>query len=124
MPAGYEMKEGPSASSTATTVWGGGYSSKYARRNVVQESTFAAPLSASQVNSSERQRSQVGPGGQRYLPHSPHFCSLSSLVFVKLQNCSAYGSIARAGRCFGISGASRVDQALCLTGDVMNVLAD
>lgn len=89
MSTGQEMKREPSASSSATTVWGGGYSGKSPRRNVVQDRTVAAPLSGDHAKSSDRQRSQVGPGGQQNFPHAKHCCRRSSRSRVKAQNCSA-----------------------------------
>ena len=44
MSRGIETKSGPSSSSRLTTTWPDGYSLKYCRRNVTQESTFPRPL--------------------------------------------------------------------------------
>jgi hypothetical protein len=78
------------------------------------------PLSAGHAKSSDKQRSQVGPGGHRHFPQADHFCRRSSLSSVKAQNCSAYGSIARTGRAKAIVTPLGVDQALALAGHVLD----
>src|SRR5687767_6045477 len=100
---GYEVKSGPSSSSSTITVCGAGYSSKYLRRKVVEDSTLPRPETAAHSVSSDRHLSHVGPGGKRNLPQAEHFWSLSSFFCVYAQNCSAYGSIERIGRAVAIA---------------------